>query len=172
MQILTISGSAREDSLNVRLLEALPVLFPKYNFQYYPAIGDLPLFKAPLDQHPWPPAVLNWRAAVAACDALMITSPEYLHNLPALIKNALEWLTSSGELLQKRVLPITFTPHPPRGEKAMQSLLWSLTALDARIVGQLDLYQSAIQFENGVIQMEEESLEMLKESLVLLGVNN
>ena len=54
--------------------------------------------------------------------------------MPALIKNALEWITSSGELVGKKVLAITFTPNEPRGDKAMQSLLWSLQALDANIV--------------------------------------
>jgi len=169
MKILTISGSAREASANVRLLEALSDLFPNFDFQHYPAIGALSLFKADLDQHPWPQSVLDWRSVVATCDALIIASPEYLHNIPALIKNALEWLSSSGELMHKKVLPITFTPHPPRGEKAMQSLLWSLTALDAKIVGQLDLYQRDIQFVDGQIKIADDSLEMLKEGLALLS---
>ncbi|MEM9823944.1 MAG: NADPH-dependent FMN reductase [Bacteroidota bacterium] len=168
MKILTISGSARQNSQNVQFLAAFPSLFPQFDFTHDSSLKELPLFTASIDRHPWPQKVLDWRFRMANCDALMIVSPEYLHNLPALIKNALEWLASSGEMMHKPVLPITFTPHPPRGEKAMQSLLWSLQALEARIVGQLDLYQQDIHFEDGQMRMGQESLEMLEASLVLL----
>ncbi len=109
-----------------------------------------------------------WRKTLIASDAVIICTPEYIHNLPALIKNALEWVTSSGELAHKPVLALTFTPHPPRGEKAMQSLLWSLQALNARIVGQLDLYQTEIRFEGKAVVMEEDMLELVKEAVQLL----
>ena len=98
----------------------------------------------------------------------LLTAPEYLHNLPALVKNALEWLTTSGELQQKPVLPITFTPHPPRGERAMQSLLWSLQALKARVVAQLPLYQNEMAEEQGVYRLGNELEEIMAESLKLL----
>ncbi|MEM1122357.1 MAG: NADPH-dependent FMN reductase, partial [Bacteroidota bacterium] len=144
------------DSANTRLLNALPALMPAMNFQRYESLATLPLFQAESDKHPWPDAVLRWRKAVANADALIISTPEYIHNIPALLKNALEWLTSSGELAQKRVLPITFTPHEPRGERAMQSLLWSLQALDARVVAQLPLFQNEVVFdENNKIQWNE-----------------
>ncbi|MEM6317438.1 MAG: NADPH-dependent FMN reductase [Bacteroidota bacterium] len=161
MKILTVSGSTRIDSTNIRLLNALPTLMPARNFQHYDSLAALPLFQAESDKYPWPEAVLLWRKAVADADALIISTPEYIHNMPALLKNALEWLTSSGELAQKRVLPITFTPHEPRGERAMQSLLWSLQALDARIVAQLPLFQNEVVFgENGQLQWNE-AVEMV-----------
>ena len=103
-------------------------------------------------------------------DAVIITTPEYIHNLPALLKNALEWLTTSGELAQKRVLAMTFTPHSPRGEKAMQSLLWSLQALDANVVVQLPLYQNEIEFEFDKTEaiIENKEAEILMEAINLL----
>ena len=88
--------------------------------------------------------------------------------MPALMKNALEWLASSGELAGKAVLPITFTPHPPRGEKAMQSLTWSLQALDTKVVTQLALYQKEIKFNDNGIVADEEVLGILKEAIDLL----
>lgn len=168
MLIYTISGSTRPASSNSQLLKALAACTPHHELVQLTIPAELPLFRAELDQHPWPPVVLAWREAVAQAPALIIAIPEYLHNMPALIKNALEWLTSSGELAGKAVLPITFTPHPPRGEQAMQSLLWSLQALDARIVAQLPLYQKdIIGLEKGEIQ-EGEALEMLKMAVDLL----
>ena len=168
MKILTISGSTRSNSAHNRLLKGLPSLFPKHTFQHYPPIKQLPLFQADADKHPWHPTILAWRSAIAEADAVIISIPEYIHNMPALIKNALEWVTSSGELVQKRVLAITFTPHEPRGEKAMQSLLWSLQALDANVVVSVPLYQNEIEFDTNNHFIENETVEMLKEAINLL----
>ena len=168
MKILTISGSSRIDSANTRLLKAIPKLVQHPTFEHFQDLNQLPLFQAESDKHPWDKAVFAWRKAVSAADAVIISTPAYIYNMPALLKNALEWVTSSGELAQKRVLVITFTPHPPRGEKAMQSLLWSLQALEANVVVQLPLYQNELTFgANGNI-LENESSEMLKEAIQLL----
>ena len=162
--ILTISGSARVQSSNGQFLEALPILFPDFTFKRFTGLSELPLFQAELDHHPWSTEVLQWRKAVAKADALIVATPAYLFNIPAMLKNGLEWLTTSGELLQKPVLAITLTPHPPRGEKAMQSLLWSLQALEARVVGQLPLFLS--EMEKG--EIGEEIKEVLREAMQLL----
>ena len=168
MKILTISGSTRSLSANTKLLAALPLLVPNHTVERYSQLDQLPIFKADADQHPWDTAVLDWRTAVATADAVIISIPEYIHNMPALIKNAFEWLTSSGELAQKRVLAITFTPHESRGEKAMQSLLWTLQALNANVVVSLPLYQNEIEFDTADNFIENEVLALLKEALVLL----
>jgi len=168
MNILTISGSARRDSTNVKLLEALPFVFPQYNISRFDKLHLLPIFTEIIDESSYSEIVLEWRKAVKEADAVIISTPEYIFNLPAIIKNALEWLTASGELVQKKVLPITFLPHEPRGAKAMQSLLWSLQALDTQVVTQLPLYQTEIEFdENGKI-IDDESIEFLKEAIQLL----
>ena len=168
MKILTISGSARSDSANVQLVKNLPFLFTDHSFQHYKAIEKLPLFKADLDNPPWDTEVLAWRKAIQQSDAVIISTPAYIYNIPALLKNGLEWVTSSGELAQKRVLPITFTPHPPRGKRAMQSLLWSLQALGANIVVQLPLYQNEIAFDNNGKLIINEFGELLIEAVKML----
>lgn len=168
MKILTISGSTRSASANTRLLATLPSLAPNHVFERYTKLAELPIFQAEADQHPWETAVVDWRASVAAADAVIISIPEYLHNMPALIKNGLEWLSSSGELAQKRVLAMTFTPHEPRGEKAMQSLLWTLQALNANVVVSMPLYQNEVAYEIKGDFIENEAKEMLMEALQVL----
>jgi len=140
MKIVMISGSNRPGSQNLALLSALPGRFRKHKFELF-NISELPLFSDLGGDMSYPEIVMKWREAVEVADLLVICTPEYIHNIPAALKNALEWVTQFGELAFKRVLPITYTPSRPRGEKAMLSLLWSLQALDASIVGQLDLYQ-------------------------------
>lgn len=160
MKILTISGSARPDSRNVRLLQGIASRFPNHAFSFFD-VSDLPLFKDQGDGIDYPFSVIRFRNEVAEADAVIISTPEYLHNIPAALKNALEWVTQSGEFANKKVLPITFTPAPPRGEKAMQSLTWSLQALDAYVTGQLDLYQNDLSVEKDLITGSTASLELL-----------
>ena len=155
MAILCCSGSVRADSSNLKLLQTIASSFDTYHFDYFD-LSRLPLFLPALDHSPWPAEVLAWREAVAEASAVLITTPAYLQNLPALVKNALEWLVTSGELRGKAVLPVTFCPHPPRGAEAMQAMIWSLQALDARIVGQLPLYQNEMQATAEGYELDEE----------------
>ena len=168
MKILTISGSNRNASTNKKLLEALPILFPKQDIYGYDKIHELPLFQADLDKTPLPKKVKEWRQVVNDVDAVIFCTPEYLHNLPASIKNALEWLTTSGELYGKSTLAITFTPNAPRGEKAMKSLLWSLQALDAKVMAQFPLYKTDIIFDKKGNLEESEGRSLLENAIQLL----
>ncbi len=167
-KILTISGSSREESSNVKLLRALSTLDVRNHYRHYNDLHKVPLFAAEDDRHPWAQEVLKWRTAVQEADAIIICTPEYLHNLPAQTKSALEWIASSGELVAKPTLAMTYTPHAPRGERAIQSLLWSLEALDANVVAQVNIYQSQIKIEDGMIIGDEEIIELLQEILTML----
>ncbi len=169
MNILTISGSARTNSANIKLLEAISALFPKLNFQRYP-LEKLPLFHANLQDLPRPEVVLDWKTKIAKADALIISAPEYIYNMPAILKNALEWLTDGGELYEKKVLAITFAPTQGRAEKAMQSILWSLQALNADVVAQLPLFQDEVLFNDNNAFSNGSDLEMLKEAIKLLWI--
>lgn len=141
-KILTINGSSRPNDNNARLLRSLEQHFGHYRFSRYHDLSRLPLFTAPADTAPWPAEVLEFRASIVEADAIIISTPEYIHNIPAVLKNALEWVTSSGELFNKPTLAISYCPHKPRGDKAMTSLLQSLQALSATVKLQIALYQN------------------------------
>lgn len=105
---------------------------------------------------------------MAQAEAIVFSTPAYLNNLPGVLKNALDWLASSGELEAKATLVFTFTPGPPRGDRARQSLLWSLAALNARVVTEGPFYQPNVSFgEDGEILPGDER-EMLTAALQLL----
>lgn len=150
-------------------MEQLAQLDPKQRVHISKLPAQLPLFRAEADRAPWPAAVKDWRQAVADADGLIIATPEYLRNVPALVKNALEWLSSSGELRGKAVLPITLTPHPPRGERAMQSLLWTLQALEVNVLTQMPLYLSELGRNEGGYRLSEELEALLREAIGLFG---
>ena len=50
-----------------------------------------------------PAAVIGFRAALEACDAILISSPEYAHGVSGVLKNALDWVVGSGELIDKPI---------------------------------------------------------------------
>ncbi|NJB85594.1 NAD(P)H-dependent FMN reductase [Lewinella marina] len=164
---LTVSGSPHPDSANSRLLASLATLTSTPVRSATP-LDSLPIFQPARDQSPWPEPVINWRKDWAGAKAVIISTPAYLDNLPGVLKNALDWLTTSGVATGKPVLALTFCPHPPRGEHALQSLLWSLQALDCRVVAQLPCFQNEVAFDEGGGILPGDTREMLTEALRLL----
>lgn len=161
MNILTITGSANRDSANQKFLKALPSVITQHHFIHFDGLIDFPLFTTEGDKKP-SELILSFKEHIKNADLILISFPEYIHNMPAVLKNALEWTTSSGEFDNKKVFPISYTPSSPRGEKAMQSLVWSLQALNAKIIAQLALYQSELKISaNGVLEGDS-SIETIK----------
>lgn len=169
MRIVAISGSASEKSSNSELLKAVRSHFSEdYSLEIIDNLRDFPLFRPEDLEKNLPNILKRFKRELEDADAVIICTPEYTHNIPAVLKNALEWITASGELADKNVLPITFTPHEPRGEYAMQSLLNSLKTMNAKIVTQMPLYKSEVEFEGFQIKLTEEYIFMIGEGLKLL----
>lgn len=168
MYILAISGSASEKSSNSELLETVREQFSdEYEIEVFDQIKNFQLFRPEDLEKSIPMLIQEFKRKILNADALIICTPEYTHNIPAVLKNALEWITASGELAEKKVLPITFTPHEPRGEYAMQSLLNSLKTMNANIVTQMPLYKNEVEFREKGIELNEEYKFLLDEGLKL-----
>lgn len=75
------------------------------------------------------PQVVNFRQQIKEADAVIFSTPEYAFGVPGVLKNALDWLVSSGELNEKPVVAISASPLYSGGDKALASLLLTLTAL-------------------------------------------
>lgn len=161
MNILTISGSANKESSNQRLLKALPSIIPQHEFVHFEGLMDFPLFTPERDKTP-SQLVLAFKESIRQADTVIISFPEYIHNMPAVLKNALEWVTASGELYEKKVMLISYTPSAPRGEQAMKSLVWSLQALNAKIIAELPLFQSELKITNEGKLIGDNSIEEIK----------
>ena len=168
-RVLGICGSASAISSNLELLQVISVEFSEHvELKIYDGLPKLPLFTPDRLKAGVPASVSELKSAVSQADAVIICTPEYLHNIPAVLKNALEWMTESGELANKPVLPITFTPAPPRGEYAMKSLLQSLVASKAKVVAEMPLYQNEIRDQSGRMVLNDEHRFILLEALNLL----
>ena len=132
MRIMAISGSLRAASSNTALVRAAALLAPP-NVDVFVsnAIGELPHFNPDLDNETPPAAVADWRAQWRAADAVLMCSPEYAHGVPGSLKNTLDWLVSSGELMNK---PLALINISPRSTFAQAQLTEILTVMMARIV--------------------------------------
>ncbi len=168
MNILAISGSASVKSSNYYLLNAIQTLFKeRYSTAIYDSLSDFPLFSPQLLKEGIPAIVQEFKKQVLAADAVVISTPEYSHNIPAVLKNMLEWCTHSGEFSDKKVIPITFTPYEPRGEYAMQSLIFTLNALEAKTIVQIPLYKTDVTIEDQLIVLSEETISFLEAAFEL-----
>jgi chromate reductase, NAD(P)H dehydrogenase (quinone) len=106
IQLLTVSGSLRTGSSNSTLLAAAGRTAPEgVVVTAFGGLGAIPAFSPDLEEGdgPVPPAVVQWRDALARADAVLFSSPEYAHGVPGVFKNALDWVVGSGELVDKRV---------------------------------------------------------------------
>ena len=135
MQILGISGSLRAGSANTALLLALVRLVPAPAIMTVARPLDrLPHFNPDLDGAVAPLAVQEWRAELAAADALFFCSPEYARGIPGVLKNALDWDVSSGAAAAKPVGILNASPNYLGAENAHAALTQVLTAMSLRVI--------------------------------------
>jgi chromate reductase len=135
MDIVTISGSLRGKSSNLALLRAAARVAPAgVRIITYDALGRLPHFNPDLDEEGGaPPAsVAELRHSLIAADAVLISSPEYAHGVPGALKNMLDWLVSTGELVGKPVALLNAAPAG--GGYAQASLLETLRTMNWNVV--------------------------------------
>ena len=132
VRVLAISGSLRQASSNSALIGAAARLAPgTVEVSIYRELEMLPPFNPDLDNGPAPAAVIRFRAALKACDAVLISSPEYAHGVPGVLKNALDWVVGSGELFDK---PVALINTSARATHAWESLAETLSVMSAQVV--------------------------------------
>ncbi len=132
MKILAISGSLRRASISTELLRAAGLLAPAdTSIILFDGLGALPHFNPDLDIDPPPPAVRVLRESIAGADAVLISSPEYAHGVPGVLKNALDWLVSGIEIVTK---PVGLFNPAPRAVHAQASLVETLRTMAADVV--------------------------------------
>ncbi len=131
INLLGLSGSLREQSINSRLLRELTYRSPAgVTLNVYDSLGALPLFNPDLESRP-PSTVLAYWSALKSCDGVIIASPEYAHGYTGTIKNALDWCVGEGAFVEKKVAVLNAAP---RSSIAVDSLKEVLRTIDAFVV--------------------------------------
>jgi NAD(P)H-dependent FMN reductase len=95
IKVLTLVGSLRAASINRQIAELAGEAAPDgVAVTIFDGLGDLPFYNEDIDNEAdVPAAVTALRAAAADADAALVVTPEYNGSYPAVIKNAIDWLS-------------------------------------------------------------------------------
>lgn len=176
LTILAISGSLRAASTNSALLRAVAAVAPDgvtvtvFAGLDGRGVGGLPLFNPDDDADPALPTVRAFRAALVAADAVVIACPEYAHGVPGALKNALDWVVASGELVGK---PTALLHASTRSSYARAALAEVLTVMSARLVEEASVtipLMGKTPDEAAAILTSAESVAALRSALLAMGV--
>ena len=130
-RLLGISGSLRTHAFSTAVLKALPAAAgPRATFDYTD-VGALPHFNQDLYGDPLPEAVARFRAQIEQSDGIVISSPEYNHGIPGVLKNALDWASrphNGSPLRGKSVLIVTSSPAFTGGVRAQYQIRETLVS--------------------------------------------
>ncbi len=98
-KVLALVGSLRAASINRQIAElAAELALDGVAVTIFEGLGDLPFYNEEIDDvmNPDAPAlapVAALRAAAAEADAALVITPEYNGSYPAVVKNAIDWLS-------------------------------------------------------------------------------
>ena len=120
MKILAISGSSRRLSTNTALLNAMKDMAPEgVELTVFSRLDLLPIFSPDAEGALTPEVVCDFIKLVQECDGLIISSPEYVRAIPGGLKNAIDWMVSRFEIVDK---PVVLAHASHRGDDMLTSL--------------------------------------------------
>lgn len=123
IRLAGVVGSLRSNSVNAAVLRAAVVNAPAGLLVEPSDLADVPFYNGEVEDRGEPAAVAGLKRAVAAADGLLIVTPEYNRRIPAVTKNAVDWLSRphrGGVLVGKPVGIIAATTgrHDAAGVRA------------------------------------------------------
>lgn len=100
IKVLALVGSLRVASINREIAELAAQVAPDgVSVTVFEGLGDVPFYNEEIDdamnadvEHAPGPAVAL-RLAAAEADAALVVTPEYNGSMPAVVKNAIDWLS-------------------------------------------------------------------------------
>jgi NAD(P)H-dependent FMN reductase len=99
IKVLALVGSLRAASINRKIAELAAVVAPDgVEVTVFEGLGELPFYNEDIDDAMNPDAaalapVAALRAAAGDADAALVVTPEYNGSIPAVVKNAIDWLS-------------------------------------------------------------------------------
>ncbi|OBJ56491.1 NAD(P)H-dependent oxidoreductase [Mycobacterium sp. 1423905.2] len=100
IKVLALVGSLRAASINRQIAELAAAVAPEgVTVTIFEGLGELPFYNEDIDdamngERDQPPAAVGaLRDAVAEADAVLVVTPENNGTIPAVIKNAIDWLS-------------------------------------------------------------------------------
>ncbi|TQF73274.1 NAD(P)H-dependent oxidoreductase [Rhodococcus spelaei] len=115
-RVLALVGSLRAGSVNRQLAETATRTAPEgVEVTVYEGLAEVPFYNEDIDVAGTIASVEALRAAAAEADALLLVTPEYNGTIPAVLKNAIDWISRPygvGAVKDKPVAVISASPSP------------------------------------------------------------
>ncbi|WP_340539485.1 NADPH-dependent FMN reductase [Nocardioides sp. GXZ039] len=150
-RIAVLVGSLRPDSLNRKVAERLRDDAPDgVVLDVIDGLGEIPFYEESLDAADTPAAAIALREAVAPADAVLAVTPEYNGTMPAVLNNAIDWLSrpyGQGAIAGKPFGVIGTTPTPYGGKWAHEDAQRSARIAGANVVDGAVASQSVIDVD-------------------------
>ncbi len=150
--IAVLVGSLRADSVNRKLAELLAAQAPAgVRVDIIDGLGQIPFYNEDVDHPdtvPAPAALLRQR--VGGADRVLAVTPEYNGTMPAVLKNAIDWLSrpyGAGAMVGKPFGVVGATPTPYGGKWAHEDAARSARIAGAQVVEDVTVSQSAIEVD-------------------------
>ncbi|MFZ1178329.1 MAG: NAD(P)H-dependent oxidoreductase [Mycobacterium sp.] len=100
IKVLALVGSLRAASVNRKIAELAATVAPEgITVTLFEGLGELPFYNEEIDPavnsdvQREPATVTALRAAASDADAALVVTPEYNGSIPAVVKNAIDWLS-------------------------------------------------------------------------------
>jgi NAD(P)H-dependent FMN reductase len=164
--VTVLVGSLRADSANRKLAERLSSLAPEgVELRIAENLDQIPFYNEDLDGADAPAAAVALRQQVADSDSVLIVTPEYNATIPAVINNAIDWLSrpyGAGAIVGKPLGAIGVTPTPYGGKWAHEDARRSAKIAGAHVVEAVDFSQSSLEVD---VLTDEQVLSNLRNAL-------
>jgi NAD(P)H-dependent FMN reductase len=147
-RVVILVGSLRADSVNRKLAEILRDQSAlDVSVEIVDGLDQLPFYNEDLDGEDVIAPVAALRAKVGAADRVLVVTPEYNGTMPAVLNNAIDWLSrpyGRSALTGKPLGVVGATPTPYGGKWAHEDTRRSAGVAGAVVVEDVTVSQSAI----------------------------
>lgn len=165
MKLLAIAGSVREESYNRALILAMQKHGPEGStMTVYDRIQEIPVFHPDTANGDLPETVRELSSMIREADGVIISTPEYAHGIPGVLKNMLDWFVSSDALVFKPVVATSVSTSGLGGVRAHSPLVLILFAMNARVVveGSINVPDAHRKFDDRLNLTDEVTLKALE----------
>ena len=172
--LLLISGSLRDDSVNTKLLKAFADSVDESVSVQWADI-DLPLYNEDTEAAGFPESVERLREQILNADVIILATPEYNRAMSAALKNAIDWASrpdGDNAWQGKTVLVTSASPGSIGGALAQYQVVQTLHHVGATVPAGLEFMVSHAfdKFDEYGVLTDEQTRKYIYRALEQLGV--
>ena len=150
-RIAVLVGSLRADSTNRKIAELLRDQAPEgITVDIVDGLDQVPFYNEDIDGSSAPAAATALRERVAAADRVLAVTPEYNGTMPAVLNNAIDWISrpyGAGAIVGKPFGVVGATPTPYGGKWAHADAARSAGIAGAVVVEDVTVSQPAVEVD-------------------------